>query len=618
MKIKYFLFLFTSIQIISSSSVFSQNTHILHSKKVDSFISLSATFFGKNLDSALYFAEKAIQLSKAQNSEINITKGLRAKAIVLTMKGDFKTADSIFISNFKRPIDSATFGYNCQSLANSYEYQGKYDLAIKNYLKAIKIYTKIDTLHLNLYRANISVATVNARIKRYNYAFDYFNKALQQAKEKGFPQSEVLTNLATIYYTAKQDYSKFIELSHKAIAFAKKEKKHHVAGYVYGNLCELYNEIEDYKNPKLALKYAKLALKEREKSGAKANYAFTYMQLAEAYLNNNEATKAIAYLSKAYPLANTTNKPDILKTLIKAHKKNGNYKLALQLSEKRNKLNDSINQTQQQQKVAKITEEYESEKKQQKIDALNTEKQLQQAKINNQLYLFITLFGVIVIIGIVLYFRYRNQKIQQQLTTQSLQHKLLQTQLNPHFLFHALNAIQSYIFQNKKEEASSYLVSYSKLMRSILESSDTDFITVEEDANAIAAFLKLQQLNVDEDAKLEIKVDPTINNYKIPPMFTQPYIENAIIHGINGIENGKVTVSYNNTPTTINVVIKDNGTGFKQDNKSNNTMHHRSMSSNILNQRIQLFKKRHLYHIKYNIASSKNGTTVTIYFPKLK
>ena len=208
----------------------------------------------------------------------------------------------------------------------------------------------------------------------------------------------------------------------------------------------------------------------------------------------------------------------------------------------------------------------------------------------------------------------KNQKTKQSLKQAALQHKLLQTQLNPHFLFHSLNSIQSFIHQNKKEESSSYLVSYSKLMRSILESSDQDFISVEDDLNAIKDYVKLQRLNLPENVQINIECEDELTTYKIPPMFVQPYVENALIHGINEIENGKVSVFYKKEASKIQVIITDNGKGLIS-KKSNNELH-RSMSSDIIDQRIQNLKQIHNYHINIINQSSKNGTRITLEFPK--
>jgi len=158
---------------------------------------------------------------------------------------------------------------------------------------------------------------------------------------------------------------------------------------------------------------------------------------------------------------------------------------------------------------------------------------------------------------------------KQSLKTAQIQHKLLQTQLNPHFLFHALNSIQSFVFQNKKDESAGYLGSFSKLMRSILESSDQDFINVEEDAQALEAYLKLQKLNDINSFEYEIHIADDIQDSMmiIPPMFTQPYVENAILHGLKGVENGIVKVEYQQVQNDLQISITDNGIGMTKEQK---------------------------------------------------
>jgi len=186
--------------------------------------------------------------------------------------------------------------------------------------------------------------------------------------------------------------------------------------------------------------------------------------------------------------------------------------------------------------------------------------------------------------------------------------------LNPHFLFHSLNSIESFIHENKKEESSAYLVSYSKLMRAILESSDQDFITVDEDYNAIKDYVKLQELNLNIKAQISIECGDDIKSYQIPPMFIQPYVENALLHGLNGLENGKLAIVYKNEDSNIKVTVTDTGHGFTDNN--NNMGLHRSMSREIINQRIENLLRVYNYKINIFTESSEKGTTVILNFPK--
>lgn len=183
-------------------------------------------------------------------------------------------------------------------------------------------------------------------------------------------------------------------------------------------------------------------------------------------------------------------------------------------------------------------------------------------------------------------------------------------------MFHSLNGIQNYIFQNKKEESAHYLHSFSKLMRVILESSDQDFITVEEDSEAIRSYLNLQQLNFNQKFRYEVIIDETIETqYQlIPPMFTQPFVENAILHGLKNMENGHVKIAYTKNNNDLKILISDNGKGIKKQSTNVNKFY-RSMSTEILKQRIDTFKTTKKYSISYTINSSESGTEVVLYFP---
>jgi sensor histidine kinase YesM len=170
--------------------------------------------------------------------------------------------------------------------------------------------------------------------------------------------------------------------------------------------------------------------------------------------------------------------------------------------------------------------------------------------------------------------------------------------MNPHFIFNSLSSIQSFIFENDPVEAGSYLSRFAELIRSILYNSREEFITVEEETKTLKNYFLLQQLRYNNKFEYTIDIDPLIqpDTIKIPPMLAQPFIENAIEHGIKHIKGkGKILVSFtlNLEKRAVLLTIEDNGIGIAAARKLKNSYKkgHTSLATIITNERIEVLNK---------------------------
>ncbi len=205
--------------------------------------------------------------------------------------------------------------------------------------------------------------------------------------------------------------------------------------------------------------------------------------------------------------------------------------------------------------------------------------------------LFITLIIILIV-------KYRERKIIEKNQVQLLEQKLLRSQMNPHFIFNSLSSIQSFIFENNPLEAGSYLSRFAELIRSILYNSREEFITIEKEINTLQNYLDLQQLRYNNKFDYIIDVDPLIQAdiIKIPPMLAQPFIENAIEHGVKHLKGkGHISISFSLMPEkkSILLLIEDNGVGIKASNKLKEKIkkRHTSLATIIANERIDVFNK---------------------------
>ncbi|MGF1587461.1 MAG: two-component regulator propeller domain-containing protein [Bacteroidales bacterium] len=184
--------------------------------------------------------------------------------------------------------------------------------------------------------------------------------------------------------------------------------------------------------------------------------------------------------------------------------------------------------------------------------------------------------------------RHRSAKFEQ---------RLLLSQMNPHFVFNSLSAIQSYIYTSDAAEASDYLSDFSRLMRLILENSRSEEVPLSREVQALKLYFRLQKLRFFDKFDYEVVVDPAIvmQQVMIPPMLIQPFIENSIEHGmLHKQEKGLITLKIRSQGSYLEVIITDDGVGIKKSAEINiiRKRDHVSMATSITNERLHNLIRR--------------------------
>lgn len=194
---------------------------------------------------------------------------------------------------------------------------------------------------------------------------------------------------------------------------------------------------------------------------------------------------------------------------------------------------------------------------------------------------------------------------------ESLRLTELKQQMNPHFLFNALNSIQSRILSDKKEEAAKFLISFSKLIRKNLEISDQDYILLSEELKNTELYLRIERMRLGDSFHYQIAVDETLKTeYTLIPTFLlQPLIENAIWHGLMPLEGEKnLQIDVTIRQKQMIIGIKDNGIGRKNAAKlKGKKFGHRSKGLKILAERLELIGKKSKKHISLELFDLNEG-----------
>jgi sensor histidine kinase YesM len=236
----------------------------------------------------------------------------------------------------------------------------------------------------------------------------------------------------------------------------------------------------------------------------------------------------------------------------------------------------------------------------------------------------IVIFTAILVVVIVWYYR-RNDKRNIIL----LEQRLLLSQMNPHFVFNSLTAIQSYIFRNDPYMAGKYLANFSKLVRLILENSRVEHIPIAKEMETIRHYLDLQALRFDNKFEYSVETSPDIDpeHHLIPPMLAQPFIENAIEHGIIHLsEGGKISIRYKISDEHIILEVEDNGIGIERASsfEENKRTKHQSLATKITRDRLKNLRKIYGEKIRMDIIDKSlsdiekgQGTLIKFYIPIL-
>jgi sugar lactone lactonase YvrE len=226
---------------------------------------------------------------------------------------------------------------------------------------------------------------------------------------------------------------------------------------------------------------------------------------------------------------------------------------------------------------------------------------------------------------IIFYIHHLKQREAQKQDALRLQ--TLRGQMNPHFIFNSLNSINYFISRNDKLSANRYISDFSKLIRSILYNMDHDFITIEKEIESLREYLKIEYLRFGDKFDYEIFVDPEIeiDKYRVSSGLIQPFIENAIWHGLRGLENrkGKIILKFSRENSIIVCIIEDDGIGRRKSESMKSVSYEKeSRGISIVNERLKIINKLMKGSYQVTICDlypdrTETGTKVGIDLPVL-
>ena len=507
--------------------------------------------------------------------------------------------------------------------------QNSYAKALQNHLKAIKLYEETKQ-ELKVAQVSNNIGVVYLSQNQDFKALDYFLKCFKIQEKSKLSSGITATNIGKIYLKQKNfpEALKYFQLAEKS--FQKFPDARGLGELLthFGRYYQLQN------NNVAAVSSFEKALSEFQTIDDKFGSSDTYYYLGQFYVQQKDYQKALentqnslAYAKELELLESVQNSELALSTI---YEKMGHTNESLKHLKLYGIAKDSLQNQENVRQIVQAEMNFEFDKKESLLQKEQEKKEIvyeEEIKRHQMQILFSILF-VILVFGIV-FLIYNRMQLKKTLTLQKelaeYEQKALHLQMNPHFVFNCLGSISSFIVQNGTDSAIKYLAKFSKLMRLTLEYSKEALIPIDKEIESLQNYLELEQLRFNQVFDFTIRKSEEIeDDLALPPLLLQPFVENAIIHGlIPKQEKGQIDISFELEGETLLCTISDNGVGLEASRKlkEQSVSIHKSMALDITKKRLEMMEtstqKKSFVTIEEIVAESGlvKGTKVVLHLP---
>lgn len=460
------------------------------------------------------------------------------------------------------------------------------------YKQALKIEKKRDNKS-GIVKLNLKLGELEKVNRNNEKAVEYYRNSQNIAIQINDDQAvnQAFTDISNIY-ESENNFEEGIEINQEALTF--NQERNNKSEQSKNNI-DIANFLISQDNDAEAIPYLENSVLIADETGDLENKSKAFKALSEAYGNTGQESEALKKYNEYLLLEDSLYK--IRKKQLAVQNKKGemleNAQNKLSLLEKDKQLSENT------------------------IKLLRQERIIQEEFIDKQRILTYSLILGMLILLVTAFLVYRSNKAKNK-ANQLLVLKSLRAQMNPHFIFNALNSVNSFISKNDERAANRYLSDFSRLMRDVMENSQEDFISLTKEIDILSMYLKLENHRFKDKFDYSFDVDENINteDIEIPPMLIQPYIENAVWHGLRyKKEKGFLKVNINQRDDAIVVIIEDDGIGRKksQEIKTENQKILKSTGIKNIDSRLKIIGD--IYKTKLDVSIEDAipvGTRVTV------
>lgn len=624
-------------------------------------------------DSCLYYAEKALALAAKRNDRVEEASAYRHMGNAWAMKGNYRS--SIYylqkaLEILKVKNDRRAYLETLADLSRTNYDAELYDRTIALNKEVYQMIEEskndepplVTPLEQALLTGLMAISYREAR--DYETGIRLFREYLRLAGEADIPPTahrHFVKSAAEIFtYAGQYDSAlKYTLLARNFLQVNIGKSPDQYTGYE-GSLGSLYNLLDQ---PFLAISYLKKQLAEFQTDGSYRYAAITAYELGDVYMKAGQYDSVIYYYQTALQeaeklhssvtaISQTGETPNVFvgyqyfyniselevneiyyklmvsihKRLYSYYKKTGNLSLSLKHHEDLMLYIDSLNTSRKNTEFRRMQLQFATDQIEQENALLQRDNELKDSRIRqNRLVIgaIITIAFLILVAGVALFRQSRLKSLQEKIL---LEQRLLRTQMNPHFIFNSLASIQNFIFKKDDINARIYLSRFSELVRSILEFSTRETITFAQEIHTIRNYLELQKVRFQDKFDYTIDMDENIDEevMELPPMLAQPFIENAIEHGIRHKEiKGHIHIRCKRNNDVTMFEVEDDGVGRKRSKEieARKMEDHLSMATSITHERLSALNKKSKKKIILEIIDLKDeqgearGTLVRFEIP---
>lgn len=553
-------------------------------------------------DLAISNYKQSLQFRSQINTQIKL-----AKAFMLN--GNYQESIDSYNTLLNEKLTSYQQVEVYEGLGDCYRLTNETAKSILNYQKGLEM-AKNNKITPKITDLNSKIGEAYAKEGEIEEAENYFDNSLNLSKKENKTRAVEEKSKVADFYNQKRDFNKEIELRQETL-----------------DELESMDDTEINSDQSLA----------NTLTPQRQNY-----KIANAYVAQDKYEEAIPFLERSIAEADAKEdlivQKDATRKLSEIYRDIGDFSKAAESYQRYVEVVDELYIKKEQELSQATRFSKEIALKQNRITSLENERELNESRYelafqnqeliekNNKIQQWIigSLLALALLLFFTIYTQRKNAK-QQQYANNLLALKSLRTQMNPHFIFNALNSVNSFIAHSDERAANKYLSEFSHLMRAVLENSEEDFIPLSKEIELLRLYTKLEHFRFKDKFEYEIDVDEKIDvdQFVIPPMLLQPYVENAVWHGLRyKEEKGHLKISFMaKASDKVEIQIADNGIGRKKSKslKTDNQKKQKSKGMGNIKKRISILNK--MYHDKVDVSVSdafenSEGTVVKLTLKK--
>lgn len=528
----------------------------------------------------------------------------------------------------KSPGSAIVFYKDVLSDKDSFAYYPTYTLTVL-YNRLTNAFVSLNDCSQALEHALMAVETSNklrrgAKTDSTNLENSFYNLAKAYRLCEDWPKYKASLDSALLYASDEQmpalvyhgfaDHFIYIKVFDSAIYYNNKAKNVYLklrdtaeAAWADLNLVGLYYQQKDHQH---GVDLAEGVIDIQNKFGTPRAYSYSLLGQGLIYLEQYD--KAKKYLDTAALLAkdegSNEERKEVLTHYVNLYRSTRDFEALASSYDSLMRLNSTILNEEQIAKAKALEENFLIKTQKERIEQLNLKQEVTQSKLvfRTTAAILVTVVGIIILA--LVYQHWQLQKQKEQTQRIAVEQKLFGAQINPHFIFNALSAIQAEVLNKNTKKANKYLTRFARLLQSILTSTTQEYISVSNEYKNLVNYLELQKLRFDNfEYELSCYEGIEEDGALLPPMLIQPLLENAVEHGWKELNKGTVRLSITKDDRSITCTVSDSGAGLRANNGRSDKI---SVSTSLIHKRLAYLSRKHKMLASLSVQDRKGNSGV--------